>query len=288
MIAHAEHAVPWVADPLVASGLVIAAGCYARGVAAIWRRAGAGRVVHRWQVWALGLAMVALFVALASPLDPLADTRFSAHMTQHLLLTMVAGPLLAASAPLLPLLQGLPHRVRRGTALWYGSARRVRGITLHWSWPFAAAGLYTTVVWLWHLPGPYQAALRSDVLHAAEHVTLVGAAVVLWWTVLETGRRSVFGYGTGIAVVFVAAIGHGALGAVLTFAPIVLYPHYIATAAESGLDAVADQHLAGVIMWAPGKLVHGLAVVVLALTWLGTVEARSRDRTGTGSRDRSP
>ncbi|HSK97495.1 MAG TPA: cytochrome c oxidase assembly protein [Euzebyales bacterium] len=271
----------WVGDPLVASGLILAVWCHARGVAAIWRRAGAGRVVRRWQVWAWACAMLALFVALVSPLDAAAETLFSAHMAQHTLLTLVAGPLLAASAPVLPLLQGLPHRARQRVARWYGRAHDARRLTSHRVWPFAVVGQYLAVMWLWHLPVAYEAALRSPAVHAVEHLTLIGASVLLWWTVMVTGRRSLFGYGTGIAVVFLAGIAHGGLGAVLTFAPHVLYARYGATAQAWGVDALHDQHLAGVIMWAPGKVVHGVAVVALALAWLSSVEARAQGRAPT-------
>lgn len=272
----------WGGDPLVLTGLILAAWCHARGVTNIWERVGAGRVVRRWQVWSWAAGLMALFVALASPLEALAATLFSAHMAQHVLLTLVAAPLLAASAPVLPLLQGLPHGARRRAARWHGRAHRLRGITRHAAWPFAAAALYTGATWLWHLPGPYEAALRSDLIHAVEHVTLLGAGVLLWWAVFETGRHSTFGYGTGIAVVFLASLGHGGLGALLTFSPQVLYAHYHGTAAAWGTDALTDQHLAGVIMWAPGKLVHGVAVVVLALAWLRAVEARARQRAAAG------
>jgi putative membrane protein len=268
----------WAGDPLVLAGILLACWCYARGVLGIWDQVGRGRVVTRWQARAWTAGILALLVALASPLEALAGTLFSAHMAQHVLLTTVAAPLLVLSRPVLPLLQGLPHRLRQRFARLQERAQALRGLTYATAWPLAAAGLHGAVTWLWHLPGPYQAALRSDVVHATEHVTLVGSAVLLWWAILESGRRSAFGYGTGIAAVFVVALSQGALGAVLTFAPNILYAHYAASTAIWGMAALHDQHVAGVVMWAPGKFVHGLVVVLLAVAWLRAAEERALER----------
>lgn len=268
----------WGGEPLILAGLVLASGCYARGVIAIWQRVGRGRVVTRWHAYAWAAGMLALLAALASPLEALAGTLFSAHMAQHALLTLVAGPLLALSAPVLPLLQGLPPRLRRHATRVHGRARRLRRLTRRAGWPFAAAAAYSGITWLWHLPDPYQAALRSQLLHAAEHLTLLTAAGLLWSAILASGRRSAFGYGTGIAVVFVTSLAHSALGAMLTFAPHVLYPHYAAAATAWGISPLDDQRLAGVVMWAPSKIVHGLAVMLLAIAWIRAAEARTQAR----------
>lgn len=278
------HAAPeqawqaWAGDPLALVAVVAAGWCYARGTAAIWRRAGRGRVVTRWQARAWTLGMVALLAAVASPLEALAGSLFSAHMVQHVLLTVVAAPLLVLSRPTLPLLQGLPHRLRQRGARWHQQAQPLLRITYAGVWPLAIAGVYSAVQVVWHVPGAYQAALGSDLIHAVEHLTLLGTGLLLWWVIRETGQRSEFGYGTGILVVFVVSLTHTALGAVLTFAPNVLYPHYATSTEAWGVSALTDQNLAGLVMWVPGKAVHGLVVVVLVVAWLRAVEARAETR----------
>lgn len=269
----------WASDPLALVGLIAAAGCYARGALAIRRQVGWGRVITRWQAGAWTMGMVALAVAVASPLEGLAGTLFSAHMTQHVLLTVVAAPLLVLSRPTVPLLQGLPHGLRRRAARWHQQSQPLLRVTYAAVWPLAVAGIYSAVTVLWHLPGPYEAALHSDVVHALEHGTLLGAGLLLWWVIRETGQRSEFGYGTGIVVVFVVSLTHTALGAVLTFAPHVLYAHYAATTEAWGLGPLYDQNLAGLIMWAPGKVVHGVVVVALVVAWLRAAESRAQART---------
>lgn len=268
----------WAGEPLALVGLAAAVWCYARGTAAVWRQVGRGRVVTRWHAWAWALGVVALAAAVASPLEAVAGSLFSAHMVQHVLLTIVAAPLLVLSRPTVPLLQGLPHAWRRRTARWRQQAEPLTRITYASVWPLGVAGLYAGVTLLWHLPGPYQAAVRSDVVHGLEHATLLGAAVLLWWVIRETGQRSEFGHGTGIIVVFIVALTHTALGAVLTFAPHVLYAHYAAATEVWGIGPLYDQHLAGLAMWAPGKIVHGVVTVVLVVAWLRAAEARAQAR----------
>jgi putative membrane protein len=268
----------WGGDPLAVAGLLLVGWCYARGTVRIWQQVGRGRVVGRGQAAAFAAGLAVALVALASPLDALAGVSFSAHMLQHTLLGVVAAPLLVLGAPSLPLLQGVPHRWRRQAARVHARAAGLRRGTGSAAFALAAVACYAAVLWLWHLPVAYEAALASDLLHAVEHVTVLGAGMLLWWVVVASGRRSTFGYGLGIAVVFAAALLHGGLGALLTFAPAALYPAYVAHAAALGLDAHADQLLAGVFMWGPAKLVHALAAVALVIGWLRSVEHRTRRR----------
>ena len=259
------------ADPLPLLALVVTGGAYARGVSRL--RARGNGLVQRRHLTAWLLACGALVAAFSGPVEARWATSFSAHMLQHLLLTLVAAPLLVLSTPSLPLLQGLPLSLRRPAARAHARARRLRSWTHSGGWPFAVVGLYAATGWLWHLPGPYQAALRNGFVHGLEHATMLGTGVLLWWTVLESGRRSTFGYGTGIATVFLAALQHAALGGVLTLAPAVLYPAY-----GPGPQALADQQLAGTLMWAPGKVVHGAVIVLLVVAWLRDTDARARRR----------
>lgn len=277
-----DRPLPVAADPLPLLGVVLASGAYARGTVRLWEQVGRGGVVRRSHVVAWTLAVMALVAAFAGPVEAMAGSRLTAHMVQHLLLTLVAAPLLALSAPTLPLLQGLPHRVRRPAARAHARIRRLRAWTYRGAWPFAVVAAYAVTGWLWHLPGPYQAALRNGAVHAAEHTTMLATAVLLWWTVLESGRRSTFGYGTGIAVVFLTALQHAALGGVLTLSPAVLYPIYATADTATGLN---DQQMAGTLMWAPSKILHGAVVVLLVVAWLRDVDARSRVRDGSVGRD---
>lgn len=264
----------WSSGPLVLAGLVAAGACYARGVVRIWSQVGRGRVVRPAQALAWAAGWGALVVALVSPLDALALTLVSAHMVQHMLLIVVAAPLLVLGTPALPLLQGLPHRTRRPFARLHARARIARPWTRGGRWVIGVVGAHALTVWLWHLPGAYELAVRSLPVHALEHATLLGTAMLVWWTVAESARRSALGYGAGIAAVFLTGLAHGGLGALLSFAPAALYPVYADGAAAWGLTPLTDQHLAGTLMWVPGKLIHGAVVACLVIAWIREVDRR--------------
>lgn len=266
----------WNPDPLVLVVLGLATWCYARGAASIWRQVGRGRVVRPVRTVAWAAAVTTLAVALLSPVEALAHTLLAGHMVQHVLLTLVAAPLLALSGPTLPLLRGLPHRLRRRAARLHARGAGLRRAVGTGPWVLGVAGVYAATLITWHVPAAYEGALAHDLLHASEHAMLLGASALLWWTVFESGRRSAFGYGTGIALVFAAGLAHVGLGAVLSLAPTALYPAYAGGAAAWGMTAVGDQQLGGVLMWAPSKLLHGAVVAVLAVAWLRDVEARAR------------
>lgn len=270
----------WNPDPLVLTALALVTWCYVRGTVSIWRQVGAGRVVSAGGATAWAAAVVVLAVALVSPVEGLAHTLLAGHMVQHVLLTLVAGPLFAVARPALPLLRGLPHRLRRRAARLHARGASLRRAASTGTWVLGVAGVYGATLIAWHLPAAYEGALAHDLLHAVEHATLLGASVLLWWTVAESGRRSAFGYGAGIALVFVAGLQHVGLGAVLSLAPTALYDGYAAGAAAWGLTPLADQQLGGVLMWAPSKLLHGAVVAVLAVAWLRDVELRTRRRQG--------
>jgi putative membrane protein len=266
----------WNLDPLVIAGLVLLVAGYARGVAIVWRRAGTGAVVSRARVVAFALGAYVLAVALLSPLDAWAHLLFSAHMAQHVLLMLVAAPLLVLGAPLLPLLWALPRRWRRALGRgwnarpWLGRAwHAVTGPVVVWC-------VLTVTLWTWHLPAPYQAAVRHGGVHALEHVTMLGASLLFWWVVLQpVGRRRVDG-GTAVLLVFTTKMQSATLGAIITFIPTPLYPVYEAGAGLAGMTPMQDQHLAGLIMGTVSGLVFLAAGALAFLAWLAAIERRHR------------
>lgn len=247
-------------DVVVAVGLALGAGLY--GI-------GAGRAGRRALPWPRRLAFTVgwttLGVAVLSPIDRLAASLFWAHMVQHQLLMVVAAPLLVVSRPLTAMLRALPGRARQAATRW----RRVAGAP--WrelTRPSTGALAFALALWGWHVPALYEAALRSDVVHAAEHASFLGAGALFWWTVIR--RRT----DAGLAAIclFVTAAHTGVLGGLLTLAPTVWYPGQSVGAA--GLASIEDQQLAGLVMWVPsGVAFVGAALVVLA-RWLAEAERR--------------
>lgn len=250
----------------VVAGIAVVAWAYLRGVSRLWARAGPGRVTHRWQAGCFLVGLTALLAVLATPLGHLAGERLWAHMVQHVALVAVAAPLLVLGNPMATLSWALPGGVR--TSLSRAGRRLWRGHATHYTaWAALALGAHTAALWLWHIPAPYEAALRSGPLHALEHATLFYTALAFWWVVVGTRRRAL--YGAGVLVTFAAALQGSALGALMALAATPWYPsHARGTGRAAGLTPLEDQQVAGVIMWGPGGLIYALAAVLLFAAWI--------------------
>jgi cytochrome c oxidase assembly factor CtaG len=254
---------------------VTACGCgYAIGLRRLWRRAGTGGGVRRWNALAAAIGWLALLAGLGPPLAPLADLRFAVHMGQHEVLMLVAAPLLALGRPLLVLLWSLPPRAR----VAIGARLRRPGVVAAWrrlTAPLVVLALQGVVLWLWHLPGPFEAALAHDSLHAVQHLSFFAGASLFWWA-LVYGRFGRRGYGVGVLVVFATAVHCGLLGALLTLTGLPWYPTHAARDLAHGVDPLADQQLAGLLMWVPAGVVLLVAGLALFAAWLGEIERRSQ------------
>jgi cytochrome c oxidase assembly factor CtaG len=267
----------WNPDPTILLGLALSLWGYARGLRRLWRRAGPGRGIRAWQAACFVGGVAALLVALVSPIDQMGAVLFSAHMVQHLVLILVAAPLLVLGRPLIVFLWALPPRWRHRLGRWW---RRKSGPRVAWrlanrlatAWVLSVAAL-----WVWHAPALYQAALHDELLHAIEHGSFLGTALLFWWTVIHppSGRR---GYGASVLAIFTMAVQNGLLGALLTFAPTLWYPAYGSRGAVWGLAPLDDQQLAGLIMWIPASLVYLAALALLFVQWLAAVEQSVRRR----------
>ncbi len=258
-------------------GLALLGLLYGSSVRRIWSRAGRGRGVSSIQAAAFGIGLLALAAALASPLEPLAEQLFSAHMAQHLLLISVAAPLLVWGAPPVTLSWGLPDRARRPVLLWMHRRPALTALWLALTVPWVAWGLHGAAVWVWHAPVFYQAALEREFIHAAEHASFFVTALLFWWVVLR-GRNLKQGPGLAVLLSFTTLVHTGLLGALLTFAAAPWYPFYARTTPAWGLTALEDQQVAGVVMWVPAALAY-LSVSLAQL--LAVLRAGDAPDTGT-------
>jgi putative membrane protein len=219
--------------------------------------------------------LLAIFIALISPLDNWASLRFSAHMVQHILLMHAAGLLLVLSYPLTPFLLGLPSSVSAWLGRWWStspfSLRRTWGLI---SQPVFVWILYVTTVWGWHIPEPYTAALENDFIHFLEHLSFLLVATLFWWTIVYYFGRKVARRGAGVIYLFTMAIATGALGALLTFSSQPWYPIYAEAAVWLEISAVEDQNLAGLIMWVPEGVIFTSAALILMKTWIDGMDRR--------------
>ncbi|HUP30803.1 MAG TPA: cytochrome c oxidase assembly protein [Usitatibacter sp.] len=269
---HAEGSAPgaaWNLDPVVLLPLVAAALLYFIGVRRLWRRAGRGRGVSVSEASRFGAGWGVLAIALVSPLDGLGEALFSAHMAQHELLMTLAAPLLVLGRPIEAWTWGL-------APAWRGPlAELARAPAIEWplafaSRPLSAWLLHATAIWAWHVPAFFEAALRDPGVHALQHASFLGTAILFWWSVFGRGIRKPDS--ASVAGVFTTMLHSGGLGALLTFAPTVWYVHYASTTFPYGLTALEDQQLGGLVMWGPG----GLPYLAIGLAIVGAWLARGR------------
>jgi cytochrome c oxidase assembly factor CtaG len=264
----------WNFEAGVVLPLAAFAALYAAGLARLWGAAGIGAGIERWRALSFAGGWAAMVLALMSPIDALSDELSSVHMIQHELLMIAAAPLLVAGLPLIVALYALPWRARQAVAA-HVRRRHVRSVWAAVTAPVAVWLLHAAAVWLWHLPPLYQAALADARLHALEHASFFGTAMLFWWGMMR-GRYGRMGYGVSVVYVFATALHTGLLGAALTISPALWYGAYAATTARWGLTPLEDQQLAGLIMWVPAGLVFTTVGLVYFAAWLRESERRVR------------
>jgi putative membrane protein len=267
---------PWHLDlccvvPAVLSGLL-----YGLGLRRLWGRAGFGRGASPWQVAAFAAGWLLVAISVLSPLHVLGTRVFVLHMVEHEMLMVAAAPLFVLARPAPVFLWSLPAGARRAVRDLIGGGR-VRLLWRRITDPVAATLLHAAALWGWHVPGPFQAALTSEWVHAAQHVSFLGTAILFWWSVLsrEGQRRSP---GAGIFLLFATSVHTSLLGALLTFSHGLWYPDALDPFAICGLTRGEDQQLAGLVMWIPASLAYLLAALWLAGRWL--VDHRSAEEHG--------
>jgi cytochrome c oxidase assembly factor CtaG len=241
----------WHFDPVV---MALLGGAGAGYLLAYRARRTAGRVAPPgWAVGAFLAGLGSLAVALLGPPDHFAAVSFAAHMVQHLLLTLVAPPLLLLGRPLQLLLQRLGPRYGRPLLRPTFGRAGVRRLLAALTHPLAVLLLFNGSLLLWHHPALYQAALRDQSLHELEHACFFWTALLFWWVLLEPlPRRHRLSPTATLLVLFATWTIGDLLGATLTLAREPLYPLYAEAQTPWGLSPVADQRLGGLIMWIGG------------------------------------
>lgn len=215
---------------------------------------------------ALG-GLVTLAVALLG-LHEAAHVRFAAHMVQHILLTMVAVPVVLLADPLPAALWAMPAGLRARVRRWLvrgAPARRVWSVLTRLP---VAWVLHAAVLWGWHLPAAYDAALAHGWLHDVEHLTFALGAALFWWPVIRPAPRPAPPPAAAARVVYLvlAAFSSGALGVLLAASPEPLYAY---AARLDGPDPLDDQAWGGIVMWAVGGAIDMAAVLAVVAGAIG-------------------
>ncbi len=246
----------WSLHPSVLIGTGLLGALYFWGIGPLRRRLGLGPPPAAWQVASFCGGLLVLLLALNGPMHDLSDYYlFSAHMVQHLLLTLLLPPLLIAGTPgwlLQPLLR----------------SPGVRTVARILTKPVVAAVLYTVTIAVWHLTPYYELMMRNHDVHIATHLMFIAAATILWWPVMSpVPELPRLPYGMGMLYLFLVGIPMQIVAAMITLADEVLYPWYSAAPRTWGLTPLEDQQLGGLLMWVPGNLWMFLAIGVLFFKW---------------------
>jgi putative copper resistance protein D len=260
----------WRFDPTAIVPLVMVAGLYAWAV----RRVDAAHPGNRHpshRTWMFMAGLLAIAVALTSPIEAYEGLLFSVHMIQHMLLELVAAPLLLAGAPITLALRVSSPRVRRGL-LAVLQSRVVHVI----SFPVIAWVLFAAVNWGWHFSTLYDQALENDLLHYVQHATFLGAALLFWWPAIGADPSPWrLPHPMRLFYLFLAMPQNSFLGVALLQTSTVLYPHYVTNGRTWGPSPLEDQHLGGVLMWVMGDMAFLAGMAVVVALWVRYEERRT-------------
>jgi putative membrane protein len=264
----------WSWEPGIVLPLVVMALLYGIGSWRIRKRNALRPAVRGWEIACFWAGWLSLVLALDSPLHKLGEVLFSAHMTQHEVLMVISAPLIVFSKPLVATLFALPES-------WRFSAGAVSKNTLFrvpWAWisgPLAVWLIHGVTIWVWHVPVLYQATLDNEWIHALQHVSFLGTALLFWWTLIH-GRYGRIGYGVAFVYVFTTALHTSILGALMTFTQRIWYPIYDGRTLAWNLSPLEDQQLGGLIMWIPSGIVFLIVGLAMFAAWLGESERRQK------------
>jgi putative membrane protein len=257
----------WSFEPLVVISLGLTALLFIIGLRRLKRRS-----IRTWEALCFAGGWLALFIALVSPLHSWGRVLFSAHMTQHEVLMLVAAPLLVLGRPLIAFLWALPLSWSRRL----GNISKIVWINRTWrtlTIPLVAWLVHAVALWTWHIPALFEATLYSDAVHTLQHLSFLLSALLFWWALIH-GPQGAMGYGAAVLYLFTTSVHTGALGALITIAGSVWYPSYAPLTASWGLTPLEDQQLGGLIMWIPASLVYVIAGLALFAGWLREADLR--------------
>lgn len=242
-----HHDGGWSFEPLVTMLLSLSVLTYSIGLYRMGRARKA--IAPHWRIASYVAAILVLIVALLSPFDARADSSFAWHMGQHLLLMIVAAPLLAVANAHLVMLFAWPLRWRRRFGRAAISVPGIKRGGYSKAAPWLAGVAFALGLWLWHAPVLYDAALENPTVHTVEHITFLFSAAIFWRMVSTAGNRRL-DPGSAILLVTLVGLQGNLMAALITLAPNPIYIHY------QGVGALDDQQIAGMLMWVPAGLIY--------------------------------
>jgi putative membrane protein len=210
-----------------------------------------------WRLTAFMSGIAALLIAIASPLEEFDDQLLQVHMTQHLILMLIAPTLLLAGAPAIVFVRAIPPRFAK---LLLGPTIRSRVVCRLFAWvtdPIVCWLAFAVAFWIWHIPGFFQLALRSERWHVVEHGCFFVTALMFWYPVIQPWPSVARWPRWSMIPYLLLADGQNTiLAALFMFSDRLIYPFYATVPRVAGFTPLGDQIVAGAIMWVPGSLFY--------------------------------
>jgi cytochrome c oxidase assembly factor CtaG len=264
----------WAWRPEIMATLALAATVHVLGR---WRlkHRGGQQVVATWRSVSYLGGLAVLWVALMSPIDVLSGQYFFMHMIQHLLLVMLAPPLLLIGNPMPIMMWGFPAALRKEVGQWLSRGAVFRRVVTAMTTPGLVWFAFVAALVGWHDPGAYEATLRNDLVHDLEHLTFFGTAVLFWWHVIGAAPRFHKPLSAGLSIGYTLSVlpPNMITGVVISFTGDPLYPYYATVARPWQITVQQDQMLGGTIMWIPGSMMYLVAALILLARFVRAGEA---------------
>ncbi len=218
-----------------------------------------------------------LFFAVAGPPEAFSDEMFFAHMTQHILIAMVASVLLLAATPMAAYLWAMPEGVRVGLAPTLSEKGWLRRINAALTNPRFALPAFVLTLWGWHVPELYSLAVRNDIVHLAMHLSMFFTALLFWWPIIGPPPvRTPLSDPQRIIYLVLVVTPTAVLAAIITLSNTIIYTPYIDTPHHFTLTPAEDQRIGGLLMWIPGNIVYLATLTTLFLRWFSQEDRKAR------------
>ncbi len=263
-----------ISNPLPTLVLFLAAYLYVNGLGK-WERP--SHPITAWHKISFFSGLFVIFLALQSPIDPLAEHYFFVHQIQHLLLRMLGPLLVLLGAPLTPMLRGLPLWLRQGGVRPLVRNSYARKTYYYLNHPAAGVAVFMFALYFWQAPALHDLAVRNDYVHEVMHFTMLFSGFLFWWLVIDPKpHRSRLHYGLRVLYLGLIVLPNTVLGAGITFARSLLYVSYGEFPQPVYLDPLIDQQLGGLFLWVIGDMMSIIAAGIVMVMWYQQEQEKDR------------
>ena len=255
----------WSNNPFPSLILLMVAYIYVNGLRR-WNNP--SHPINIWQKTCFFSGLACVFIALQSPIDPLAEHQFSIHQVQHLLLRMLGPLLILLGAPLTPILRGMPRWALMNIVRPTVGNGIIRILYFKITNPVLTSVIFMGSLYMWQVPFLHNLAVRNDVFHEFMHFSMLFSGLLFWWIVIDPKpHRSRLHYGLRVLFLGLLVLPNTLLGAIITFSRSLLYESYYEFPQPFALAPMLDQQIGGLSLWVVGDMMCILVAGITMIFW---------------------